>query len=236
MDRTSTPRWMPLTAITGSSCCCASGRTGRSRTSPFGWAFPRARSSPDCTTRSARCGGDWRQAMDEHELERRVAARLHQRFDGARPSVALGLRIAAERSQAPVARSRWSWLAPARAAISGVAAVAVVVLLALTVGPRLGVGPWSANGSATPVRTVGPGSATPRPSPWETTYTIVPTIREPAKSTGEAAADVVQARVRHLGIGNFSIAIGDDLTARLPGPVDARVVNALLWPGGVKAY
>jgi hypothetical protein len=178
--------------------------------------------------------------MDEHELERRIGARLRERFDDAAPSVALRMRIAADRSQAPVAPSRWSWLAPARAGIGGLAAVAVVVLVALTVGPRLSVGPWAASGSPTPVPTVGPtvspSSPTPLPSPWESTYRISPAIPDPAKSTGDAAAEVVRARVRHLGIGTFSVAIGDDLTATLPGPADPRVVDALLWPGGVNAY
>src|SRR5207237_1600514 len=100
--------------------------------------------SPDCITPSARCGGDWRRQMDEQELERRVSARLHERFDAAVPSVTLQMRIAADRSATPVARAPWSWLAPARAALGAVAAVVVVAVLAITLGPRLGVGPWAA--------------------------------------------------------------------------------------------
>jgi hypothetical protein len=181
--------------------------------------------------------------MDDRELEGRLTARLHQRFDGAEPSYGLTARIAADRAgSAAVPASRWSWasLAPFRAGVAVAASLVLLVAAGLVLGPRLGIGPWAAAPSSLPstgIQTPGPSTLGPSPSlAAPVSYRLTPLAFRPPKAAGSAASDVVRARLRALGYENFSLAVGDDLTVTLPGPLDRRVLDVLGWDGGATAY
>ena len=149
--------------------------------------------------------------MDDRDLEARLEAHLHRRFDDAQPSQDLVHGV----GQVFATRPRGLDLtvlgvrSPMRLGFSLTAAAAAIVLLAvaasnlgLHLGPSAGGGP------------------SPSPSgPTERTFIVLPPSGSDATSKPQAivAGDVLMARLRALGVGTFSMGGGYGMTFELPG-------------------
>ena len=165
--------------------------------------------------------------MDDRELELRLQAHLHRRFDdaqvpaGLEAAVLQGMRTQPRRVAFDLRRR------PIDLGWSLVAAVAVLV-----VGSFLFVrinGPISPGASATP----GPSVTLPTSRDF---IVLPPTAAVPSKASSSLATDVLSARLRALGFGTFSSGGGYAITFELgnEGPSDAAVRRVLAATGDVR--
>lgn len=166
--------------------------------------------------------------MTDGDLEARLRTHLHQRFDSADPSRELleSVRQAVTTTPRPVGLTDLR-IRPIRLGWSVVGVAAVLAIVAL-VAANLG-------------RQLGPGAATPPPS-----STIVPEVERwfvvmstsgaaPSKSESGLAADILTERVKALGFGNFTSAVGYGIEFILPasGPSDEATRRVLKATGDV---
>lgn len=78
-------------------------------------------------------------------------------------------------------------------------------------------------------------AATPAPSSMAD-YVVRPAVSTPAKSVTDQAVGVLSARLRALGVGNFTIAAGDTITVRVPASADQGAVRAALTTTGEVSF
>jgi hypothetical protein len=165
--------------------------------------------------------------MDDLELEARLRTRLHARFDDAPVPPELGPNVARALTTSPASvggfdvRFRGRWLG-----WSAVAAAVAIAVVAITVSmftlPSL------------------PGNrSTPSPAPTiaaERTFIVLPPDGLPAKPDSILAGDVLNARLRALGIGSFSSGGGYAITFSVPsdGPSDDSIRAVLGATGDVE--
>jgi hypothetical protein len=166
--------------------------------------------------------------MDDLELEARLRTRLHNRFDDARVPRELAASVAQAMATAPASVGAFNLRLRGRVlGWSAVAAAAVLVVVAITLGsfdlPFL------------------PGSRS-TPSPAATAqpnrdFIVLPPAGAPAKPDSILASDVLLARLRALGIGNFSSGGGYAITFNVPadGPSD-DTIRAVLGATGNVAF
>lgn len=168
--------------------------------------------------------------MDDRELEARLRAHLHTTVDDAQPPRELASSV----KQLLATQPRGLGLpgrrvrSPMRLGFSLTAAAAAVVLLAIAIanlGSRLGP---ASNGS----------SPSPSAAPSERTFVVLPPTAEvPSKPEASAASDVLTARLRALGVDNFTMSGGYGMTLTvldLAGPSDDEVRAVLAAPGIVQ--
>lgn len=164
--------------------------------------------------------------MDDLELEVRLRTRLRTRFDDAAapPELATSVSQALSTQSRRVGfglragNLRFGW--------SAVAAAAVLVVVAVVVGNLAG-----------PTRPGNRPSATPAPSLDGQRYFIVlAPAGLPSKPESSLAADVLNARMRALGVGNFTSAIGNAIQFIVPsdGPADGSIRAVLRATGDVE--
>lgn len=165
--------------------------------------------------------------MDDFELEARLRTHLHRRFDDAplpsglatNVSQALGTAARPIGLASPTGRIRLGWAA---------VAAAIVIVTVIGVGKGLVVSGPAAVPSATP-------SAVP--GALDRTFIVLPvngTLVGKAEST--LADSVLSARLRALGIGNFTSSGNEVLTFSVPvgGPSDASIRAVLAATGDVR--
>lgn len=165
--------------------------------------------------------------MNDRELELRLQAHLHRRFDDA--PIPAGLEAAVLQGIQTQPRRIAFDLRPRRLALgwSLVAAVAVVVAGSFLYGSFHGPIPPGA-------------SATPRPSATVSTsrdfIVLPPTASVPSKASSSLATDVLSARLRALGFGTFTSGGGFGISFQLgnEGPSDAVVRRVLAATGDVQ--
>ena len=170
--------------------------------------------------------------MDDRDLERRLAARLHQRFDTVQPPADLTASVqqvmATPTRRVGLPDLRFGRLRP------GWSAIAAAVLVALVAVGGVGYG-----------NLIGP-RAGPSPSvdvegPLERFFIVLPPVdATPTKTESSLAADVLSARLRALLFfgdypNSFSGAVGNAITFRLPmtGPSDESIGAVLRAQGEV---
>lgn len=170
--------------------------------------------------------------MDDLELERRLAARLHERFDSAQPPAELAASvqrlIATPTRPVGLADLRIGRLRLGWSAIAAVVLVAVVAIVGVRYGSLIGPG-------ASPSPSVGAGN------PTERFFIVLPPVdAAPTKTESSLAADVLNARLRALlfvgdGPSAFTTGVGNAITFRLPvtGPSDESISAVLRAQGEV---
>jgi hypothetical protein len=165
--------------------------------------------------------------MDDRELESRLRAQLHRRFDAAPipPELTANVRQGMTTAARPLGfalRTRGM-----RIGWSVLAAAAIVVVAVVIAGNIAGP--------------IGPGN---RPSPTaaasaaaERQFIVLPPAGMPSKPETTLANDVLAARLRALGIGNFQSGGGYVITFNVPadGPSDAAI-RAVLGATGDVAF
>lgn len=168
--------------------------------------------------------------MDDRELEARLRTHLHRRFDDAQPARELASSVEQVIATQPrrVGLAGLGVRGPMRLGFSLTAAAVAVVVLAVAVSTLgLHLGPTS-NGA----------SPSPSVGPTERTFIVLPpTAAVPSKADSSAAADVLAARLRALGAGNFTISGGYGMTFTLldrSGPTDDQIRTVLAAPGIVQ--
>ena len=182
--------------------------------------------------------------MDELELEARLRARLHRRFDRIEPPAVLENAVAA----ILVARPPMRLLVDRRANLAILAAAAVIVVAggAMLLRPPLAVGPGA---SPSPLASVSPnGSSAPIPSESPLALRTLPAISDdrtflvlPAVGSAPSQADTDQA-IRILGIRLATVGLGGSITTfdRIPafafgappnGASDETIRDLLATPG-----
>jgi hypothetical protein len=163
--------------------------------------------------------------MDERELEARLGARLHRRFDRVDAPVSLERSVAAIFERPPV----HAWQLGQRLAWAAGAAVIVVALAALALRPAPSIGP-SPSPSPTPATTPDVSEAPPPTAADATQWIlIVPNATRPPKAESALASDIYAARLRAFGVNQFSIATGDVIvvarsTIGSPSPTQVRML------------
>lgn len=168
--------------------------------------------------------------MDDRDLEARLSAHLHRRFDDAHPPTELAPSIRQAFATQPRGLSvgALSVRSPMRLGFSLTAAAVAVVVLAVAgsnLGFHLGVA-----GRPTP-------SPTPITGPAQRFFIILPpSATLPSKAESSVASDVLTARLTALGVGNFITATGYGITFTLPvaGPSDDDIRAVLAAPGVVQ--
>ena len=174
--------------------------------------------------------------MDDRELEARLKARLHTRFDDAPVPTELVSSVREGLSVQPRAlrfdmRSRGTWL--------GWTAVAAAAVLVMTVlfGSRI-AGPSAPRDTSSP-SAASPATAVQEPLPTPTTERLFMVLAPgalPDKAVTTRAAEVLEARLRALGIGNFTSSAGNAITFQVPGdgPTDENIRAALGATGDIE--
>src|SRR5687768_712788 len=147
--------------------------------------------------------------MDDRDLEARLRTHLHRRFDGAQPSPELvsavqqlistpPRRIALPSLRARTFRPGWS-------------VVAVVLAVAVIAGAGLRFGGL-----------LGPGRSDPTPSPTTAPpgarhFIVLPqSASGPWETQTDAAREVLDARLRVLGVENFLSVTGNAIQFSMP--------------------
>jgi SecD-like export protein len=149
--------------------------------------------------------------MDDRDLEARLRARLHQRFDDAQPphDLVAGIEqvFATEPRRIglalPHARSgvRLTW-----SLVTAAVLIAVVALAAIAFRPLIGPGAPTQTPSTVP-SAIGPDE--------QIFIVLPPTSVLPSKAESDLASAVMTARLRALGIGTFTGAGGNALQFRI---------------------
>lgn len=165
--------------------------------------------------------------MDDRDIEARLRSHLHATLDHAQPSPELVAGVRARLVPQPAALDGARVRALPSLRWGGVlAAAAAVVVIVLAAGGL--------------VRLPLAGAATPQPSVATTRDFIVlpPTAAVPTKPIASDATDVLMARLRALGFGNFSSAGGYGITFQLDEPAIATddQVRAVLGAPGVVEF
>jgi hypothetical protein len=163
--------------------------------------------------------------MDDRELEARLKTRLHARFDEPPIPSDLGANLRQAMTTLPTSfsfqlRARRRWLGwPAMAAVVAVAIVAISVGR-FTV-PGLGGRP-----TPSPVASVAS----------ERHFIVLAPGALPSKPESSLAVDILDARLRALGIGNFTSGVGNAMQFIVPadGPSDASIRAVLAATGDVE--
>jgi hypothetical protein len=164
--------------------------------------------------------------MDDLELEARLRTRLHSRFDAATPSPDLASTVRQAMTTQP---RRVGFTLRMRSIPLGWAAIAAAIVLVVSV---IGIGKV--------LGPTGPGGApTPTPAPvvaGQRVFVVLPPAGAvPDKASGGLAIEVIDARIRALGIGNFTSAEGYAIELFLPagGPSDETIRTVLTATGDV---
>lgn len=163
--------------------------------------------------------------MDDRDLEARLGARLHRRFDGAEPPASLTRAVVA---QMATPRPR----ALPRFTLAGLTAAAAVLLAAvLATGGRFGP---AQGGPSLPTPTVGPSAS----AATTTQYIVLPRRgSSPTKADGAAALDVLRLRLGSLGTRfPFTAAEGYAITFTIPIADDSPLVRDVLAATGDLAF
>jgi hypothetical protein len=164
--------------------------------------------------------------MDDRDLEARLSAHLHRRFDDAKPSPDLvrGVEQVFATRPRQLDLSVLGVRSPMRLGYSLTAAAAAFVVLAIAAS-NLGIHLGPSAG----------GSPSPSPSGADERQFIVlpPSPDVPSKAESSAAGDVLMARLRALGVGTFTMGGGYGMTFILPasGPADDTIRAVLAAPG-----
>lgn len=166
--------------------------------------------------------------MDDRDLEARLRTHLHHRFDSAEPP----RELAAIVEQLFATQPRRVGLADLRLrqrqlGWSVVAAAAILAVVAVA-GSRFGglIGPGGTGPSSSP----GPSASAER------TFVVLPQSgTAPSKAESGLAADVLNERIKALGFGTFTSAVGYGIEFFLPasGPADAAIRSVLEATGDV---
>lgn len=167
--------------------------------------------------------------MDDRDLEARLRTHLHRRFDGAQPPpevVAAVRQVIAtppRRIALPALRART--FRPGWSVVAVALGVAVLAVAGLRFGGLLGPG----GGDPTPSPTAAPPSA-------RHFIVLPPSASEPWKTQSDAAHEVLDARLRALGVRNFLSVSGNAIQFSIPaeGPSDATVRDVLAATGEVE--
>lgn len=164
--------------------------------------------------------------MDDRELEARLKTRLHTRFDD--PPVPTDLVANVRAATVPTSRvgfdlrSRGRWLG--WPAVAAAVAVAVVIVIggSWIIGPATPQGTSAASGMPSAVA--------------DRRFIVLPPGVLPDKSTSISASDVLEARLRQLGIGTFTSSIGYAMQFNVPaeGPSDEMIREVLGATGDVR--
>jgi hypothetical protein len=165
--------------------------------------------------------------MDDLELEARLRTHLHRRIDDAAPSPDLAANVRQAMTTQP---RRVGFTLRTRPILLGWAAVAAVLVLAVG---AIGIG-----------KVLGPsgprGEPTPTPAPFvdgQRVFVVLPPVGAvPDKASGGLAIEVIDARIRALGIGTFTSAEGYGIQLFLPvgGPSDETIRTVLTATGDVQ--
>lgn len=176
--------------------------------------------------------------MDDRELEARLRAALHRRFDRATPPASLERSVAAIFA-GPAPRARGQWFLPRVAWAAGAMAIAVVLLVALTLRPAPIVGPAS-----TPTPSVGgvtsaspAGQSSPTTAGDSRLVIVLATLPERAAAEESQAEAAFSTRLSVIGAPPSGTAVGDGafVTFVVPagGPSDAEIRDVLSARGAV---
>jgi hypothetical protein len=167
----------------------------------------------------------WRRPLTERDLEQRLRAHLHHRFDGAQPPPELVASVRQAISTPRLGMGRPSVRSlidrPGWVAVAAVLLVAVVAIVGFQ------------------ARIFAPGAqATPSPAAEPTTrhFIVLPSsITVPDKSQTSLAEAVLTTRLRALGFESFTSSAGIEIKYELPrtGPTDKAVEDTLRAAGDV---
>jgi len=168
--------------------------------------------------------------MDDKELEASISRRLHDRFDGA--SAPSGLAAAINEGFAAKQTAKLRFTLRPRSQQLGWATVAAVLVLGSILVLRNGAGPAGPRATATPASI--PASTAPA-STSRTFVVLPPPGADPSKTESVLASEVLGARLRALGFGNFSSGGGYAISFEVPldGPSDASSRRVLAATGDV---
>jgi hypothetical protein len=161
--------------------------------------------------------------MDDLELEARLRTRLHRRFDEATPSPDLAASV---RQGLTTQHRRVGFTLRTLSISLGWAAAAAVVFIAVAVlGIGKGIGPAGPGAAATPT-----AQATAPPERW---FVVVPPSGTVIAKPDFEASDVLAARLRALGFGNFASTGDYGIEYQLPaGDPPDDVIRAVLAATG----
>jgi hypothetical protein len=162
--------------------------------------------------------------MDDLELEARLRTHLHRRLDDA--PIPGGLVSNVSQALATAARPIGLATRTGRIRLGWAAVAAAVILAVAAIGIGKGLGPTGPGAIATPTP-----PATTAPERWF--VVLPPPGTDFNKPVASVAGDVLSARIRALGIGNFTSAAGYGIEFLLPagGPSDASI-RAVLGANG----
>ena len=164
--------------------------------------------------------------MDERDLEARLAARLHARFDAVQPPERL---VAAVQAGFVEPRPRWQPRFSGARSVLGfagvVAAVVVIAVLGSNVRPPAGSSPSASM------------DTTPAPITDRHFIVLPPLGAIPTKPESSAASEILSERLRALHPEwSFSSAGGDAITFDVPTGDDDATVRAVLSATGDIAF
>ena len=167
--------------------------------------------------------------MDDRDVEARLSARLHHRFDSAAPPrelvASVEQLIATPPRRFGRAAVRGGSLRLGWPALVAAAAVLVAVVGGVSIGRFPGLG--------ADLPTAEP-SATEPPQRWFVVLAPDPAV--PAKDSSSLASDIMAARLRALGYGNFTGGVGYAIRFAVPadGPSDEATRRVLGATGDVE--
>jgi hypothetical protein len=165
--------------------------------------------------------------MDDRDLEARLRAHLHRRFDDAQPSGELVAAVGQALASRPVSTGLYNLRMPRQLGWQVVVAAAVIVAIAVA-GARFGgllrpAGPFAT--ASIPV--------TPTPAPERDFIVMPPTAAIPSKPDSILASNILLKRLQTLGFQVITSGGGYAIQFRVPaeGPSD-DVVRAVLAATG----
>ncbi len=163
--------------------------------------------------------------MDDRELEARLRARLHRRFDGAEPPATLRPVLV----DVPAASVR---ALPRSVPIAWLAAAVLIVGVVVVAG--LGLNRPSGPGGTAPTASPSPTASPTPPAPQ---YIVLPPSGSaPSKASTSIAVDTLSLRLHAINVGNFWSAAGYAITFGLSGDVDDALVRAVLSATGELSF